>query len=134
MNKISPYIYPGCPVYTETDGKKYLQHITVDDIAYTVCNRTGISIQSVRTTARTRDVADTRAIICYLCDKHLPLTHMQIIYRLNIHNRHRTIVISNIHKIINLIATDPTFAEMIRKMTVSLMGIDIDRQLQKKAA
>lgn len=134
MNKISPYIYPGCYLSGKpTDEKRYFQKITLHDITYLVCNRTGISLQQIRSQNRRRDITDARHIIYYLANKHLPVSKNIIIAHLQ-DSHHRTTMVSACRKISDIIYTDPTFAEMIRKITVSLMGIDIDRQLQKKAA
>jgi chromosomal replication initiation ATPase DnaA len=132
MLKISPYVFPGSPLSyrTKQNGKQLLPLITIGDIVYTVCNRTGISLEEIRTTSRKRTIADTRAMIYYLSNKHTAFTHSQILYHLRDTKHHRCAIINSTAKIENLISTDATFNDMIKKMQVELFAVDLDRLIK----
>jgi len=133
MYKVSPYIYPGCYYEPMADGKQLLPNINLADITYTVCNRTGISLEQVRTAGRCREIADTRHMIYYLADKHLSITPAHIGIQLA-DNRHRTTYYHAIEKVNNMIDSDKTFKEMITRLSSELKKLNTERFFKQKAA
>ena len=93
MQKISPYIYPGCyhaklPPYAGNQ----LKNITVNDILMLVCNRMKVSHNQLTARTRKRNIMDAKHILYYLCRQHTPHSIHKITSLIGTADHHTTFI------------------------------------------
>ena len=90
-----------------------------DNIIDRVCSDAGIDVNDISSPVRTRELADSRKIIAYLCDKYVAIPLRLVAKKLNQGNH--TTVTTQKKKCIDLMKFDKSFKNRVEKIEAEFM-------------
>jgi chromosomal replication initiation ATPase DnaA len=91
----------------------------VDNIIERVCSDTGIEVSKISAYCRTRDLADSRKIVAYLCDKYVAIPLRLVAKRFNQGNH--TTVTNQKNSCIDLMKVDASFRQRVERIEAEFL-------------